>query len=94
MLSFSLMAYGANLLIPYNYMFLMSHDGTPYSILWDLLGGHPVLYPVCVVALFAVYLVLFFLVFNLIKKKDVAVEPSVEVEAEPLQEAAATETSE
>ena len=33
-------------------MFLMGGDGTPYDILYSLLGGHAVLYPVGVLVLF------------------------------------------
>ena len=50
--SFCVTAYVANVLLDYNYMFLMSHDGTPYVMFYDLVGGHPVFYPMIVVVLF------------------------------------------
>ena len=66
---FCIAAYIANVTIPYNYMFLMAGDGTPYDILYNLLGGHVVLYPLSVVALFLVYIGLFYYGAYLIKKK-------------------------
>lgn len=71
--SFGIMAYTANVIIEYNYMFLMRHDGTPYKVLYDLLNGHPVLYPVSVIALFIVYISVFYGVYYLIgsaKKRE------------------------
>ena len=65
LLSFCVAAYIANVTIPYNYMFLMAGDGTPYDILYNLLGGHKVFYPVSVVALFVVYIVVYYWVFYL-----------------------------
>ena len=66
---FCVAAYIANITIPYNYMFLMAGDGTPYDILYNLVGGSPVLYPVMVVALFAVYIALFYYIAILCKGK-------------------------
>jgi hypothetical protein len=37
-------------------MFLMQGDGTPYDILYNLVNGNPVLYPLGVVGLFFVYI--------------------------------------
>lgn len=62
----------ANHWLDYNYMFLRSHDGTPYQILYDLVGGHPVLYPVAVVGLFVVYMGAFYGVAALIRKSKKA----------------------
>ena len=67
--SFCVAAYIANVLIPYNYMFLMRGDGTPYDIFYNLVGGHPVIYPLIVVLLFLIYIAAFYAVFMLIKKK-------------------------
>ncbi|MBQ9468474.1 MAG: YwaF family protein [Clostridia bacterium] len=67
--AFCVAAYAANILLPYNYMFLMRGDGTPYDILYDLLGGNPVLYPLAVFFLFILYIAVYYLVFYLIKKK-------------------------
>ena len=69
LLSFCVAAYVANVLIPYNYMFLMAGDGTPYDIIYNLVGGSPVFYPIIVVALFLVYIVTFRWVYELIKNK-------------------------
>lgn len=69
LLSFCVAAYGANVLVDYNYMFLMSGDGTPYDILFNLVGGHPVFYPLSVVALFVVYIWLFYGIWHLAAKK-------------------------
>ena len=62
LLVFCGIAYGANILLEYNYMFLMAGDGTPYDILYGLVGGDPVLYPLGVVVLFLVYISGFYLI--------------------------------
>lgn len=36
-----------------NYMFLMYHDGTPYSIFYNMVGGNKVIYPIIVIGVFA-----------------------------------------
>lgn len=69
LLSFSVAAYIANLILDYNYMFLMRDDGTPYSIFYNLVGGNPILYPFIVVALFIVYIFLFYWIYYLIQGK-------------------------
>ena len=62
-------AYAANVLIGYNYMFLMRGDGTPYDLVYNAVGGSPVLYPLSVVALFLVYIAVFYWVVFLIRRK-------------------------
>lgn len=69
LLSFCVAAYVANILLDYNYMFLMAGDGTPYDILYNLVGGHKVLYPVSVVALFIVYIWLYYGICFLVRGK-------------------------
>ena len=69
MLFFCAAAYIADRLIPYNYMFLMRGDGTPYDIFYNLVNGSPVLYPMIVVLLFIVYIALFYYVFFLIRRR-------------------------
>ena len=69
LLCFCVMAYTANVLIDYNYMFLMAGDGTPYDILYNIVGGHPVAYPLCVVGLFLAYIAGFYGVHSLSTKK-------------------------
>ncbi len=66
---FCVAAYIVNVTVSYNYMFLMAGDGTPYDILYNLVGGSPVLYPLGVVVLFLVYIVLFYGVFYLLTQK-------------------------
>lgn len=63
LIGFCIAAYIANITIPYNYMFLMSGDGTPYDILYALVGGSPILYPIGVVLLFLAYIVCFYILF-------------------------------
>jgi len=63
------LAYAVNRLIDYNYMFLMAGDGTPYDILYNLVGGSPLWYPLCGVALLFVYLGVFYIVRGAIVKK-------------------------
>ncbi len=67
--SFCLAAYIANVIIDYNYMFLVRGDGTPYDIVYNLVGGSPVLYPLSVVALFLLYITAFYGVYYLITKR-------------------------
>jgi len=63
------MALGANALWDTNYMFLARHDTTPYQILYDLVGGHEVLYPVGVIVLFLIYIAGFYGVHALATRK-------------------------
>ena len=64
--TFCVLAYGVNHLIDYNYMFLTAGDGTPYDILYNLVGGSPVWYPIGVVVLFVVYIAAFYGVRGLV----------------------------
>lgn len=66
---FCSLAYVVNILVDYNYMFLMNHDGTPYKIVYDLVGGHKVAYPLMVVFLFVVYIVIFYAAYYAICKR-------------------------
>ena len=68
LLAFCVLAYIADVLIPYNYMFLMRGDGTPYDIFYNLVNGNRVLYPMCVVLLFLLYLSIFYLVYFLVRR--------------------------
>lgn len=63
LLSFCTAAYIANVILDYNYMFLMRGDGTPYDICYNLVGGNPILYAFFVVALFIVYILAFYGVY-------------------------------
>ena len=66
---FCVAAYIADLLIPYNYMFLIRGDGTPYDILYNLVNGNQVLYPILVVVLFLAYIAAFYGVYYLVTGK-------------------------
>jgi uncharacterized membrane protein YwaF len=70
LIGFCVAAYTANVLIDYNYMFLMAGDGTPYDILFNLFGGHKVLYPLSVVGLFLLYITGYYLVYFAITKRS------------------------
>ena len=69
---FCVAAYIANIIDDCNYMFLSRGDGTPYDILYNLLGGHPVLYPVGVVALFVPYILAYYAIYRLCTRKQQA----------------------
>ena len=69
LLFFCVTAYIVNIAIDYNYMFLMRADGTPYAIFYDLLNGHKVFYPLCVVVMFIVYITVFYLVYFKLQKR-------------------------
>ncbi len=62
-------AYVTNRIIDYNYMFLMAPDGTPYEIIYSLVGGHSVLYPLAVWLLFIIYITGFYGIYYLCTKK-------------------------
>lgn len=74
---FCIAAYVANILLPYNYMFLMAGDGTPYDILYNLVNGSKILYPAMVIGLFLVYIVAFYGVFYLVTRKNACTEDKV-----------------
>lgn len=69
LLGFCGAAYAANVIIPYNYMFLMRGDGTPYDIVYNLVRGNPVLYPLSVVLLFVLYILVFYGAYYLVKRR-------------------------
>ena len=66
---FCIAAYVANIFLDCNYMFLSRGDGTPYDIIFDMVGGHPVLYPLCVVGLFVIYIAAFYHLYFFIARK-------------------------
>lgn len=63
------MALSANAWLDYNYMFLRRGDGTPYDILYNLVGGNEILYPMGVIGLFLIYITGFYVVHILIAKR-------------------------
>ena len=70
LIGFCVLAYIADVTIPYNYMFLMRGDGTPYDIFYNLVNGNKVLYPLIVVILFLLYISVFYLVYLFIRKRQ------------------------
>ncbi len=67
--SFCVGAYVANIFTNANYMFLLRGDGTPYDIFYNLVNGNAVLYPLIVVALFVLYIMLFYFTYYRIAHK-------------------------
>ena len=66
---FCIAAYVANVLLDYNYMFLMAGDGTPYDILYNLVNGHKVIYPLSVIGLFVIYIGMYYWIHYLCCRK-------------------------
>lgn len=66
---FCISAYIANHVLDYNYMFLVRGDGTPYDIVYNLVNGNQILYPIIVVLLFVLYIIVFNVTYNLIKSR-------------------------
>ena len=79
---FCVISYVTNILVDYNYMFLMRGDGTPYDIFYNLVGGSPVFYPMVVVLLFFLYIVAFYFTYYFIteRRAKAAVAPDAEIE--------------
>lgn len=72
--SFCAAAMIANYLVDYNYMFLVRGDGTPYDLVFSLVGGNPILYPMGVMLLFVLYILAYYGVYFLVcslRKKNV-----------------------
>lgn len=67
--SFCVTAFAVNKIIDYNYMFLERPDGTPYEIVYNLVSGNAVLYPLLVVLLFFAYIVGYYYVYYLLSGK-------------------------
>ena len=65
--AFCLVAYIVDKILPYNYMFLIRADGTPYEIVYSMVGGVEIIYSILVVVLFVVYISLFYGIHFLIK---------------------------
>ena len=65
---FCVAAYVANIFWDCNYMFLSRGDGTPYDIVFNLVNGHAVLYPLMVVLLFVIYIIGYYAVYYEINK--------------------------
>lgn len=88
LLGFCIAAYCANVILPYNYMFLMRGDGTPYDILYNLTNGNQVLYPILVVTLFLLYISAFYSIYSVICKKIAQKKKKTSLESEKEKELA------
>jgi uncharacterized membrane protein YwaF len=64
--SFAIVAAIANHFLDYNYMFLRRGDGTPYDIVYNMVGGNQIVYPLLVIFLFVIYIFVFHEVYQLI----------------------------
>ena len=53
-------------------MFLKRGDGTPYDLIYNLVNGSKVLYPLSVVFLFLIYIAAFYLVYYFIRRSKKA----------------------
>ena len=69
LIGFAVCAMIANALLDYNYMFLVRGDGTPYEVLYALVGGNKFLYPIGVMALFFLYILAFYGICYLVRTK-------------------------
>lgn len=65
---YSCIAWVVALITKINYMFMLSSDGTPFAILYNLVNGNKVLYPLSVILLQICILLLFYLVVFIIRK--------------------------
>lgn len=72
---FGISAYIANIFTDCNYMFLSRGDGTPYDILFALVGGNQILYPIGVMVLFVAYISLYYWIYFLITSKSLKKAP-------------------
>lgn len=72
---FCVTAYVANMFVDCNYMFLSRGDGTPYDIVYNLVNGNPVIYPLLVVLLFLIYIAgYYFFYYEITKRHHINVE--------------------
>ncbi len=67
--AFCIAAYIANIFTDCNYMFLTRGDGTPYDIIYNMVCGNPVLYPILVFLLFIIYILGYYFIYSAIVKK-------------------------
>lgn len=74
LIGFCILAFTANKIFDYNYMFLRRGDGTPYDIFYNMVNGNQVLYPIIVITLFLLYITVFYAVYLLIQKRKASKE--------------------
>lgn len=78
--SFCIAATVANMLLDYNYMFLVRGDGTPYDVLYSMVDGNRVLYPLGVVGMFVFYIAVYYGIFFLLQRRAQKKAESVKTE--------------
>lgn len=66
------LVYEGNMFEGSNYMFLMHHHGTPYSIFYNMVNGSPVFYPIIVVGIFYLYAAIMYFIPVIIQRKKQA----------------------
>ena len=66
---FCVAAYIANIFWDCNYMFLSRGDGTPYDLVYNMVNGHPIFYPLLVVGLFVIYIAGYYHLYYMIKRR-------------------------
>ena len=83
--AFCITAYIVNHIVDYNYMFLMTPDGTPFEIVYSFVSGNKVLYPVSVAFLMLFYIFIYYAVYYMItrlisssRKRKTAIEKNFE----------------
>lgn len=67
-LGFCAVAYIVNAAIDYNYMFLVRGDGTPYDLVYNIVSGSRVWYPMLVTGLFLLYIAVYYFAYYGIKQ--------------------------
>ena len=82
---FGVCAYTANVCLETNYMFLMRHDGTPYSIFYNMVNGNKVIYPIIVILTLVVWITIYYAIFYAIRgNKSNEVQAPVNEESVPV----------
>ena len=67
--TFGVLAYIANILLETNYMFLMQDDGTPYFIIYNLVKGNRVAYPILVILTLVIWICIYYGIFYYLEKR-------------------------
>ena len=78
LIGFCILAFTANKIFDYNYMFLRRGDGTPYDIFYNLVNGNKIIYPMIVIGLFLIYITVFYVVYLSIQKRKAKKESTNE----------------
>ena len=73
--TFGVLAYIANLALGTNYMFLMQDDGTPYFIIYNLVKGNRVAYPILVILTLVIWICIYYGIFYYLEKRKAKKNP-------------------